>query len=107
MPDSPFRTAHLAKPSFIQKIFHKTPWQNAIIELNNLLANTSLLNITPANVQEIEKKNKTRLYKTFNRNIIEFYASYLKFCLSDNKLSEDNLANIKHFKEILNLLTSS
>jgi DNA-directed RNA polymerase subunit F len=32
--------------------------------------------------------------------MFEFYAAYLKFCLADNKLSADELTNIKHLREI-------
>ena len=91
MSDSPFRTAQLVNPTFLQKLFHKIPKQNAIIEFNNILAATPLLDISLTDVNNIERKYKTRLHRDFKRNMFEFYAAYLKYCLADNKLSTDEL----------------
>ncbi|HEU0125137.1 MAG TPA: hypothetical protein VFQ56_02430, partial [Flavobacterium sp.] len=93
----------LSNRSFFQKIFKQIPQENAVIELNNLLATKSLLDISPNNIEEIETKYQLNLLKEFKLNLEEFYAVYLNHCLADKILSEDELKELNHLKHILNL----
>lgn len=98
-----FRQKTLSKTSFFQKLFKQIPEENAVIELNNLLATKPLLRIHPKDIEEIEKKYLVNLGKTFKPNLEEFYAVYLNHCLADKVLSEEELKELNHLKQIFNL----
>ena len=93
----------LSNKSFFQKIFKQIPQENAVIELNNLLATKPLLDISPKNIEEIETKYQLNLLKEFKLNLEEFYAVYLNHCLADKILSEDELKELNHLKHLLSL----
>ncbi|MFT3823338.1 MAG: hypothetical protein QM731_05430 [Chitinophagaceae bacterium] len=93
----------LANLSFFQKFFKQFPQENAVIELNNLLASKPLLNITQDNIREIENRYQIGLYKEFKLNLEEFYAVYLNHCLADKVLNDVELNELNHLKHILNL----
>ena len=98
-----FQTRPLANTSFFQKLFKQFPQENAVIELNNKLASTALLNIAANDIEEIEKKYKLDLRKEFKLNLEEFYAVYLHQCLADKVLNDEEINELNHLKQILNL----
>lgn len=98
-----FQTVALREPNFIQKILNKLPKENAILELNNLLASKSLLDISRDEIQEIQNKYSIIFPEEFAENISEFYAALFKSCLNDNNLSEDDKFKLEHFRRILNV----
>lgn len=93
----------LSNTSFFQKLFKQLPQENAVIELNNLLATKQVLDISQKDIEEIENKYKLNLRKEFNLNLEEFYAVYLNHCLADKVLNDDELKSLNHLKHILNL----
>ncbi|HEX8577705.1 MAG TPA: hypothetical protein VF677_15570 [Flavobacterium sp.] len=93
----------LSNNSFLQKLFKQFPQENAVIELNNLLATKSIPKISQSEIQEIENKYKINLNKEFRLNLEEFYTVYLNYCLADIILSEQELKELNHLKNILNL----
>lgn len=98
-----FQTRPLSNTSVFQKLFKQFPQENAVIELNNLLASKPLLNISHNDVEEIERSYKLSLPKEFKLNLEEFYAVYLNQCLADKVLNDDELKELNHLKHILNL----
>ncbi len=98
-----FQNITLREKSFLQKVFNQTPEENSIIELNNLLANKSIAEITQSDINDICKKYRFNIFKKFQLNLKEFYATHLNFCLNDNQLSETELSDLKRLKELLNL----
>lgn len=98
-----FQTRPLSKTSYFQKLFKQFPQENAVVELNNLLASKPLLNISHSNVEQIESRYKLSLNKEFKLNLEEFYAVYLNYCLADKVLNDDELNELNHLKHILNL----
>lgn len=89
--------------SYFQKLLKQFPEENAVIELNNLLATKELLRITRTDVEQIENRYKLNLNKEFKLNLEEFYAVYLNHCLADKKLSNGELDELNHLKYILRL----
>lgn len=103
MSYSIFKTRELIPRSFLQRIFNQHPIDNAIIELNNLLATTHLDKISVDQISTIETQYNCKLADEFKLNIQEFYAVYLNYCLEDKNLSENDLQDLKHLSKILKL----
>lgn len=98
-----YQTAPLVERSLFQKLFKQHPEENAVIELNNLLATKPIRQIQQDDVIAIERKYKVSLEKEFRLNLEEFYAVYLNHCLADKSLSGDELEDLRHLKTILSL----
>jgi hypothetical protein len=98
-----YQSVPLSNNSYFQKLFKQFPQENAVIELNNLLATKAITEISQSEIQEIEKKYELNLYKEFRLNIEEFYTVYLNYCLADKVLNEQELKELNHLKNILNL----
>lgn len=98
-----YQTKSLIGISFCQKLFKQFPEENAVIELNNLLATKDFLHITQREVEDIENKYKLKLSTEFKLNLEEFYVVYLNHCLSDKILSDQEWNVLKHLKHILRL----
>lgn len=103
MSQSVFQIRQLSEPSFFQRIFKQNPEENAVIELNNLLASKPIKGISQSDVSEIETRYKVSLEKEFKLNLEEFYATFLNYCLADKTLSNDELDDLKQLKLILGL----
>lgn len=98
-----FREVQLHNRSFMQKLLNQLPVENAIIELNNLLATRSPRQITSQNIRKIEEKYKVSLSQEFMLNLQEFYAVYLNFILSNAELDDEKEAELYHFQTIMRL----
>ncbi|OSZ82584.1 hypothetical protein CAP35_04770 [Chitinophagaceae bacterium IBVUCB1] len=97
-----FRNVPFIQRSFLQRVFKQYPEENAVIELNNLLAAKEIDTITREDVEAIEEKYNINL-KEFNLNLEEFYAVYLNHSLRNGKMSMSEKANLNHLKTILDL----
>lgn len=98
-----YKTAKLYQQSFFQKLFRQQPEENAIIELNNLLASKPILDIDILEVNDISERYRLNLISMFPRNIVEFYTAYLDSCLEDMDVSDEEIEELNHLKKILNL----
>lgn len=98
-----YKTANLYKQSFFQKLFKQQPEENAIIELNNLLASKPIRDINALEINDISAKYRLNLISIFPRNIAEFYTAYLSACLVDMNLSDEEIEELNHLKKLLNL----
>jgi hypothetical protein len=98
-----FNHANFINRSFFQKLFRQYPDENAIIELNNLLASKPLRDISISDVSKIESQYKVNLTTEFQLNLEEFYAVFLNQCLQDKVLTNEELDELKHLKLILSL----
>ncbi len=93
----------LKRPSFFQKIFGVKLKENGIIEINNLLADRGLLLVKVDDIQTITADYKINLKTKFRLHICDIYTQYLTHCLSDKHLSDRELDDLKHLKQIFNL----
>lgn len=103
MSESIFKVVPLRKQSFFQKLFKQFPEENAIIELNNLLATKSIVEITETDINDIENRHNINLSMEYSLNLQEFYAVYLSYCLQDKILSDEEMKNLLHLKKTLYL----
>jgi hypothetical protein len=72
-----FENRPLIRRSVFQRLFRQEPEENAIIELNNLLASRKIAAITVDDIRSIEGKYGLNLGKEFQLNLEEFYVVYL------------------------------
>lgn len=98
-----FEKMQLTEPSLFGRLFGKQPKENAIIEINNLLAEKHLKDITVEDVLKILEKYKVGLYTKHHNGVSSLYASYLRNCLLDKKITDDEINELKHLKRILHL----
>lgn len=100
----PYTVQPLKAQSLFQRLASIEPSENAFFELNNLLAESNKIqDVTVVKVCEIAEKYGINFNKKFSKAFEGIYEDYLKFCLSDKSLSEDEVSDLAHLKHILEL----
>lgn len=100
---SPFSFIELKKASFFKKLLNTNPKENAIIEINNLFATKPLTTIQSTEILNISDKYKVNLPLEFPDSLLKFYETYLKECIKDSILTEDEIKDLAHLKNLLAL----
>lgn len=104
MDTQPFYKSTLEPESAWSKFTGRRSEKNALIEINNLLAEKPLLEVTPQDIQTILKDYQLNLYTDFlNGSLRELYKKYLRYCFEDNHLDEEEITRLKHLKRLLGL----
>ncbi|ARS35790.1 hypothetical protein [Pontibacter actiniarum] len=98
-----FNEAPLLKRSFMQRILRQHPEENAVIEINNLLASKQVREINSMEIDRITRTYKIDALHQFRLNMEEFYAVYLNHCFEDCVLSEEELQDLRHLRQLLQL----
>lgn len=101
-----FETRPLVAQSFMQRLLRQHPTENAVIELNNLLATHSIQSITPTDVAAIEQRYGLSLSQ-FMLNLEEFYAVHLNYQLANQPLPGNGLADLAHLQDLFQLPAQS
>lgn len=91
------------QPSFFQKLFGIKPRKNAVIDINNLLAERKLEDITVEDIEGIAAQYRANLKKHLRRDIRDLYGHYLAYCLTDKHLSDAEIQNLKQLRHLLGL----
>jgi len=99
---APFKARPLKKPNFLQRLLRRLPGENALAEINNLLAD-NLRAVSLEEVQEVGERYKVNLARKFPGELENFYSDYLRYCLVDKKLSAEEERDLIHLKSILSL----
>lgn len=100
---SPFTFIEPKKAGFLKKLLNTNLKENAIIEVNNLLARKPISTIQTTDILHISDKYKINLPLEFSDELLEFYQTYLKECIKDSILTLDEVDNLKHLKNLLAL----
>jgi len=103
MEHSIFKKEKLKKPAFFDKLLGVRMKENALVEINNLLAEKDLGLITVEEIQHIASYYNLNLNARFQQELMEMYKQYLKSCLEDKYLSDEELADLKQLKFLLGL----
>ncbi|WP_162903072.1 hypothetical protein [Taibaiella koreensis] len=98
-----YRVHALQTSSLLQRCFGQVIADNAVIEINNLLATKTIRQISTQEIRSIEHRYKLRLNLVYPRNLEEFYAVYLNHCLADRHLDNEELDTLRHLQHILGL----
>ncbi len=94
----------LESTSFWNKLAGKKSEKNAVIEINNLLAEKPLPDIQPEDIQAVMDKYSLNLFNNFDDGSLrELYKKYLRYCFEDNHLDEQEIVRLRHMKRILGL----
>lgn len=107
MSQSIFKEVPIKGKTITQTIFNITPIANAVRELNNLLANTPIQQITVGEVRNIETRYGIQFSTDFQLNTEEFYATYLNYCMKDKQLSAEEVSDLSYLKLLLGLSDST
>ena len=103
MSSEVFLKKELKKPNIFQRLFKQLPKENALIEVNNLLASKAIRDITESDMSDISEKYKINIHQTFLANLLEMYAAQLKYALIDKKLTEEELDELRALKDLFGL----
>lgn len=103
MNHPPFQIVPLQPRSFLQRLFKQKPVENAVIEVNNLLANAPIENLSRPMVLKIGVQYHIDINKTFPLNMEEFYATYLNFILRKHQLGYFDEKNLYLLQDFLGL----
>lgn len=98
-----YQQKNLLRPSLMQRIFGQQPSENAIIEVNNILATQSTAMITKEQTAEIGNRYGIILMEEFRLNMEEFYAVMLNDLIQDLKLEPGDRKKLEHLQQILAL----
>ncbi|MFN3562315.1 MAG: hypothetical protein ACK4XY_05560 [Chloroherpetonaceae bacterium] len=103
-----FKTRPLKAQTFFQKLFRKHPPENAVVEIQNLLASKPILDVRRYEISQLlEKYKNANIFRTFKSDIAALYKRYLEHCLRDKAFSEKDLEELQHLKKLLNLTISA
>ncbi len=99
-----FYPAKLEPVSVWNKVTGQKHRQNALTEINNLLAERPLLDIQGADVQTILDRYDLNLFRDFtDGSLRDLYKKYLRYCFDDNHLDAEETKRLLHLKRILGL----
>ncbi|WP_273214999.1 hypothetical protein [Runella zeae] len=106
MMSAVFEIRPLITQSFMQRLLRQQPVENAVIELNNLLATQSILTINSTDLAAIEQRYGLSLSQ-FMLNLEEFYAVYFNYQLTNQLLVGNGLAELNHLRTLFQLPSQS
>lgn len=101
MSSSPFRQLERRKPTWSQRLFGRKPVQNAFVELLDTLRRAaSPREVTADDVARIEAAYGIDIRAMFRSELVQTYRDYMLFCLTDRRLSDDELADLAHLSKL-------
>jgi len=103
MEHNVYNKQDLKKSTFLQKVLGQRMKENALIEVNNLLAEHALNQITLEQVYAIADKYGVNFKTDYTQELCGFYKNYLNSCLSDKVLSETELGDLHELKRIFQM----
>ncbi len=98
-----FKHKVLIKPNIFEFLARKKLVRNYEIEVNNLLADNKLFDITQAQVRSITMKQSAETIKKSTGLMARFYTEYLRFCVTGKYITREALVELNHLKHILSL----
>ena len=100
--ETPFKIKPKNNQTFFQRLIGRFPKENAIVEINNLLAmSQSIQDISFEGIQSVANTYKVNLNKQFQDELEILYRDYIRYCLSDKVITDEEVGDISHLKSIL------
>ncbi|HSK20507.1 MAG TPA: hypothetical protein VK912_15240 [Longimicrobiales bacterium] len=100
----PFVQLPTARPTLLQRLLRRRPRENAVIEINNLLAAAKhVRTVSRSDVSRICTEHRTSLSGPLAGRFERLYRDYLAYCLEDQHLSDDELADLAHLQNLLDI----
>jgi hypothetical protein len=93
----------LKKTTFFQKVLGQKIKENALIEINNLLAEKNWKEIMIDDIYAIADKYGVNFKTDYDNEMTDFYRDYLQSCLADKVVTEQEYQDMRELKRILQL----
>ena len=100
---SPFVPLPPARPTLTQRLLRRRPRENAVVEINNLLAKEGVRGVQRVDVQRICDEHRTSPDGPLAGRFERLYRDYLSYCLRDHHLSDQELGDLAHLQELLDI----
>lgn len=100
---SVFKTQSMIEPAWWQRLAGIQPRENGLIALENLLASRPLSAISEVDVQQVLAPYEFNLRRDERDAVQELYRRYLRHCLHDRQLSDEEIERLHHLKRLLEL----
>jgi hypothetical protein len=98
--DSGFEKKELKRRTLLQRIIGQHPLDNLSIEISNMLADKSVLDISVQDLERVCERYQTTLFRE-SLMAKTLYEQYLKYTLADNLLTDSEIKNLTHLKYVL------
>jgi hypothetical protein len=98
---NPYRIQPFEKVSFFNKLLGGKSKRNCIIEINNLFASRDVQDIEFDDIFEITDRYRFNFKTKFHKELKDIYRKYLAYCINDKVLSDDEIKQLRHIKEVL------
>lgn len=99
----PFEIKEPRQQNIFEKVLGKKKRQNAIVDINNLLAEKGVENVNDDDILAIADQYNFHFSKKYKNQLEEIYGNYLIYCLEDNHLSNEEIHHLQHLKRLLRL----
>jgi len=101
---SPFSPLEPTKPTLAQRLLQRSPARNALIVLHGMLpAAASPREVKAEDVARIERTYGVDIGASFHGELERSYREYMLFCLTDRRLSEEEVADLDHLRMLFRL----
>lgn len=100
---SPFVEKRAVRLTVVERLMGRGSIDGAIVAINNLFAKSGVRAIHAEDVDAVFDRYRITGPDRRARNLERFYREYLVFCLADRRLSDQELADLAHLREILRL----
>ena len=105
---TPFVQLPPVRRTLSQRLLGRMPRENAVVEINNLLAAAASVRDVPrARVASICETHRTSLAGPLSGRFERLYRDYLAYCLEDRHLTGDELADLAHLQKLLEIPADS
>ena len=99
--DWPYMTLQLKKAGFFDKFSSQKNEENALIEINNILADRkNIQSLSTSDIATILNKYKLKYTRSLQENMTCLYRGYLIHCLKDKKLSDEEIRDLQYLKTL-------
>jgi hypothetical protein len=102
--DWPFMTLPVQKVGLFDKFASHKKEENALIEINNILAEKrNIRSLSIADIENVLNKYKLNFDQKLRDKMSCFYKGYLIHCLQDKKLSDEEIQDLHYLKNLFSL----
>ncbi len=98
---NPYSVQPFEKVSFLTRLMGGKSKRNCIIEINNLFATKDVQDINFDDIFEITDRYHFNFKTKFHNELKDIYRIYLTYCINDKVLSDDEIKQLRHIKEVL------
>lgn len=104
VPRRPFPTLTPARRTPLQRLLGRRPRDNAVVEINNLLARADTVQaVSRGDIVRICVEHRTTLDGPLSGRFERIYRDYVAYCLEDRHLSDAELADLAHLQKLLGI----